>query len=49
MPTWPVRFDGAPTPIKPAPLLGEHTDEVLGDWLGLGAGDVGALRDKGIV
>ena len=49
MPTWPVRFDGAPTPIKPAPLLGEHTDEVLGDWLGLGAGAVGALRDKGIV
>jgi hypothetical protein len=25
MPTWPVRFDGAPPPIKPAPLLGEHT------------------------
>jgi len=21
----PVRFDGAPTPVKPAPLLGEHT------------------------
>ena len=49
MPTWPVRFDGAPPPIKPAPQLGEHTAEVLGDWLGLGASEVEALRDKGIV
>ena len=44
MTTWPVRFDGAPAPIKPAPLLGEHTTEALGDWLGLGAGEVEALR-----
>ena len=35
MTTWPVRFDGAPAPVKPAPLLGEHTTEVLGEWLGL--------------
>jgi formyl-CoA transferase len=49
MPTWPVRFDGAPTPIKPAPLLGEHTGEVLGDWLELSANEIAALRDKGIV
>jgi len=26
MPTWPVRFDGVPTAVKSAPLLGEHTD-----------------------
>ena len=37
MPTWPVRFDGVPTEVKPAPLLGEHTSEVLADWLGLDA------------
>ena len=49
MPTWPVRFDGAPPPIKPAPELGEHTAEVLSDWLGLGTSEVEALRDKGIV
>ena len=24
MPTWPVRFDGVPTKVEPAPLLGEH-------------------------
>ena len=49
MPTWPVRFDGAPPPIKPAPELGEHTAEVFSDWLGLGTSEVEALREKGIV
>jgi crotonobetainyl-CoA:carnitine CoA-transferase CaiB-like acyl-CoA transferase len=49
MPTWPVRFDGALTPITPAPLLGEHTAAALGDWLGLGPEEVGALRRDGIV
>jgi len=37
MPTWPTRFDGLPTAVKSAPLLGEHTAEVLADWLGLDA------------
>jgi formyl-CoA transferase len=49
MPTWPVRFDGAPAPVKPAPLLGEHTAEALGDWLGLSTADVEALHEEGIV
>src|SRR6202011_3405999 len=37
MPTWPVRFDGVPPEVKSAPLLGEHTAEVLADWLRLHA------------
>src|SRR5438445_4378461 len=49
MPTWPVRFDGAPAPVKPAPLLGEHTAEALGDWLGLSAEEAVALREAGVV
>src|SRR5712692_10421501 len=49
MTTWPVRFDGAPAPIKPAPLLGEHTAEALGDWLGLSAAEVAALNEDGVV
>jgi crotonobetainyl-CoA:carnitine CoA-transferase CaiB-like acyl-CoA transferase len=49
MTTWPVRFDGAVAPIKPAPLLGEHTTDALADWLGLGTGEVEALRKDGIV
>ncbi|TAL04470.1 MAG: carnitine dehydratase [Rhodospirillaceae bacterium] len=40
------------TPRKPvahAPRLGEHTDEVLADILGLSAGEIGRLHDSGIV
>jgi crotonobetainyl-CoA:carnitine CoA-transferase CaiB-like acyl-CoA transferase len=49
MPTWPVRLDGVPTEVKSAPLLGEHTAEVLADWLGLDATAIAALRRDGIV
>jgi crotonobetainyl-CoA:carnitine CoA-transferase CaiB-like acyl-CoA transferase len=49
MPTWPVRFDGVPAEVKSAPLLGEHTAEVLADWLGLDAAAVADLRQGGIV
>ncbi len=49
MPTWPVRFDGVPAEVKSAPLLGEHTAEVLRDWLGLDDAAVTELRSDGIV
>jgi len=49
MPTWPVRFDGVPAKVEPAPLLGEHTAEVLSDWLGLDAAAVAQLRQDGVV
>ena len=49
MPTWPVRFDGVPTEVKPAPLLGQHTADVLADWLGLNGDAVAGLRRDGIV
>lgn len=32
-----------------APVLGEHTEEILGDLLGLGAGQIGKLMDAGVV
>ena len=32
-----------------APALGEHTDEVLADWLGLSPGEIGGLHDRGLV
>ena len=49
MPAWPVRFDGTPPNVKPSPLLGQHSAEVLGGWLGLGAQEVEALKQEGII
>ena len=31
------------------PLLGEHTDEVLSELLGLGDAEIGRLYDQGVV
>jgi len=36
-------------PVRPAPRLGEHTDEILLNLLGLSESTVGALHDAGIV
>jgi 2-methylfumaryl-CoA isomerase len=50
MPGSPVTLSDLPrTPPRPAPLLGEHTDEVLADILGLSALEIGKLHDGGIV
>ena len=32
-----------------APVLGQHTDEVLAGWLGLSAREIGRLHDAGVV
>ena len=45
----PFRMSATPGEIRHrAPLLGEHTDEVLGE-IGYGADDIAGLRDRGIV
>jgi crotonobetainyl-CoA:carnitine CoA-transferase CaiB-like acyl-CoA transferase len=49
MPTFPVRFDGAVASVEPSPLLGQHTAEVFGDWLGMSPRDVAGLREAGVV
>lgn len=49
MPAFPVRFDGALAPVKPSPLLGEHSEQVFSNWLGMSAGDVKGMRDEGVV
>jgi crotonobetainyl-CoA:carnitine CoA-transferase CaiB-like acyl-CoA transferase len=45
----PVRFDGQAPPIGRAPLLGEHTDEVLGGDLGLSADELASLRAAEVI
>jgi crotonobetainyl-CoA:carnitine CoA-transferase CaiB-like acyl-CoA transferase len=32
-----------------APLLGQHSEEVLGQWLDMTPSDVVALRDEGAI
>ena len=49
MPGWPVRFGGRTPEVKPAPLLGQHTKEVLRDWLGLDADEIEQLGKDGVV
>ncbi|SSW70111.1 CoA transferase [Achromobacter veterisilvae] len=45
-----VRLMGVPhPPVVPAPMLGQHTDEVLADVLGLGDAAIGRLLALGIV
>jgi 2-methylfumaryl-CoA isomerase len=50
MPGSPLDFSGIPRlPVRRAPLLGEHTEEILAEVLGLSAGEIGRLHDAGIV
>jgi 2-methylfumaryl-CoA isomerase len=49
-PGLPLDFSAAPRqPTRPAPRLGEHTDQVLAEVLGLSAAEIGRLHDSGIV
>ncbi len=50
MPGSPLEFSGVERlPVRCAPLLGEHTEEVLGDVLGLSPTEIGDLHDDGVV
>ncbi len=46
---WPPRMSESKVPIVSAPLLGEHTVEVLGEELGLGAGELAPLLKGGVI
>ena len=49
MPGWPVRVDGKATRLKASPVLGEHTDQVISDWLGLNDAAIAALKTEGAI
>jgi 2-methylfumaryl-CoA isomerase len=36
-------------PVRPAPRLGENTDEILTEILGMSAAEIGAMHDQGVV
>jgi 2-methylfumaryl-CoA isomerase len=50
MPGTPLDFSGIPRqPVRRAPLLGEHTEEVLAEVLGLGQTEIGKLEAGGTI
>ena len=49
--TYPFRLPGQDGPVhrRPAPTLGQHTAEVLGEILGVSGADIDALRLAGVI
>jgi crotonobetainyl-CoA:carnitine CoA-transferase CaiB-like acyl-CoA transferase len=46
----PVKLSETPADYRlPPPMLGEHTDAVLADRLGLDAAALAALREKNVI
>ena len=46
----PWNFSGTPLYVRrPAPVVGQHTDEVLREWLGLSDSDIGGLHGEGVL
>ena len=46
---WPVRFGGEPPAVGPAPLLGQHSANVLEDWLKLDKDTIGTLANDKVI
>jgi 2-methylfumaryl-CoA isomerase len=50
MPGLPIEFGAYPREApRAAPVLGEHTDEILAEVVGLGSVEIGRLHDEGVV
>lgn len=49
-PTSPIDFGGCdPVPPQTSPRLGQHTDQVLCELLGLGSGEIARLHDRRVI
>ncbi len=46
---WPVRFDGRPPAVQAAPTLGQHTEEVLRQWLNMSQSDIEKMKRDGVM
>jgi len=46
----PVKLSETPGSVRePAPLLGQHTDEVLHEYLGMTDAEIAALHQEGVI
>ena len=43
-----VRVDGAAARLESSPMLGQHTEEVVSEWLGLNDAAVAELKSEGV-
>ena len=48
-PNFPVKFSKTPVFIKPAPLLGQHNDDILRDLLGYSDEEIALLRQEQVI
>ena len=45
----PIKLSDSPSDVERSPLLGEHTDEILRDVLGMSEGEIAAAKAEGAV
>ena len=45
----PIKLSASPSVVKRSPLLGEHTVEILGDFLGFSEDEITEIKDSGAV
>jgi len=46
---WPVRFGGTPPAVGPAPLLGQHSSNVLADWLKMDPDHIATMKTDKVI
>lgn len=49
MPGFPIKMSGSTVPILPAPLVGQHNEEVYTGMLGISAAELARLRHAGVI
>ena len=49
MPGWPVKMSESNVPVVAAPLLGQHTEEVLSEMLGYTPEQVAGLKSEKVL